>query len=254
MAASWQTARVMLACCRTNRLFGGIANTSTRLVWRCLASQGDMPQKPKRPRGTFMLFSMEKRQQVINENPHLSFPEIAKVIGKMWRELSDDEKEPYRSQARENSETYLEEMENFRASLTEEEEQMLEEQEEQAKSNKAKRRYKQVLKKLERPKRPLHAYSIFLGSKLKQASGSITDKMAEVSKEWKEMSEEEKAKYYESAAQAKEDYEAAMEEWETKMMEQGNISVIRKSKQQQDSEKDNKQRRRKTGDSEEPPF
>ncbi|XP_038060037.1 transcription factor A, mitochondrial-like isoform X2 [Patiria miniata] len=232
---------------------------SSRLVvrvnWRCLVSAADIPQRPKRPSGTFMIFSLEKRQQVIKENPSMNIPEIAKVVGKMWRELSEDEKESYRSQSRQNMEDYMEEMETFKASLTEEEERMLEEQTQQAKSNKAKRKHKQELRKLEKPKRPLTAYSVFLQSKLKNASGSVTGKMAAVSKEWKEMSEEEKTTYYESAARTKQDYEAAMVDWEAKMEEQGNMSVIRKYRPRRDSGQDKKSNpRRHITDDEEAPF
>ena len=44
----------------------------------------------------FMKFSQVHRQKVRDENPKMSMPEVAKVLGAMWRDLSDKKKEQYK--------------------------------------------------------------------------------------------------------------------------------------------------------------
>ena len=44
----------------------------------------------------FMNFSNEHRQEVRDENPDMSMTEVAKELGRMWRELSQDEKDEYK--------------------------------------------------------------------------------------------------------------------------------------------------------------
>jgi len=48
----------------------------------------------------FMTFSNEHRQDVRDENPSLKMTEIASLLGQMWRDLSDDEKDEYRSECK----------------------------------------------------------------------------------------------------------------------------------------------------------
>jgi len=48
---------------------------------------------------SFMAFSMEKRPEVKEENPKMKFGDIAKTIGRLWKELSDEEKEEYKQKA-----------------------------------------------------------------------------------------------------------------------------------------------------------
>jgi hypothetical protein len=43
----------------------------------------------------FQIFCLEKRKEIIEANPTLSYPEITSVLGRMWRSLSHDEKMHY---------------------------------------------------------------------------------------------------------------------------------------------------------------
>ena len=54
------------------------------------------PNAPKRPENAYMKFCREKRETVRSENPTMKLGDIAKVLGKMWNELSEDEKESYK--------------------------------------------------------------------------------------------------------------------------------------------------------------
>lgn len=44
----------------------------------------------------FMKFSNATRQQVMDENPGLPITEIAKILGSMWRAMSDAEKNAWK--------------------------------------------------------------------------------------------------------------------------------------------------------------
>ena len=43
------------------------------------------------------MFSKENRQKVKDENPDITFGQIGKKLGEMWRALSDKEKEEYKA-------------------------------------------------------------------------------------------------------------------------------------------------------------
>jgi len=53
--------------------------------------------KAKKPLKGFMLFSQEHRPKVKEENPDISFGQIGKKLGEMWRALNDEEKEKYKN-------------------------------------------------------------------------------------------------------------------------------------------------------------
>lgn len=51
----------------------------------------------KKPLSGFMLFSKEHRPKIKEDNPDISFGQIGKKLGEMWRALSDKEKEAYKA-------------------------------------------------------------------------------------------------------------------------------------------------------------
>lgn len=53
--------------------------------------------KPKRAPGAFMLFSKEKRPDVLAANPGIAFGDVGRKLGEMWGKLSDAEKAKYKS-------------------------------------------------------------------------------------------------------------------------------------------------------------
>ncbi|CEM12651.1 unnamed protein product [Vitrella brassicaformis CCMP3155] len=52
---------------------------------------------------------MERRPEVKEENPTMAFGEIAKLLGAEWKEMSDEDKQPYKDQAAEDKERYEQE-------------------------------------------------------------------------------------------------------------------------------------------------
>ncbi|WP_339047573.1 hypothetical protein [Spiroplasma endosymbiont of Colias croceus] len=67
-----------------------------------------MSNKIKRPMNAYMLFSKEKRSEIIQQNPELKskVAEIAKLIGNHWKEMTNEEKSKYVKMAEENKKIY----------------------------------------------------------------------------------------------------------------------------------------------------
>ena len=68
--------------------------STLHLVLR-LRGGGNNESKPKRKPNAYMNFVKKIRPEVVKENPDLSFTDIGKRMGEMWRALTDDEKKKY---------------------------------------------------------------------------------------------------------------------------------------------------------------
>jgi high mobility group protein B2 len=62
--------------------------------------------KIKKPVSSYVIYSNLKRAEVKSKNPKLSPKEILSLLGKMWKELSDDDKEEYKELAAEDKARY----------------------------------------------------------------------------------------------------------------------------------------------------
>lgn len=67
-----------------------------------------MSNKVKRPMNAYMLFSKEKRGEIIQQKPELKskVTEVAKLIGNHWKEMTDEEKAKYQNLALEDKQRY----------------------------------------------------------------------------------------------------------------------------------------------------
>lgn len=68
---------------------------------------------PKAPVSGYVLFQKERRQNLMAENPDLTFYEVTKLIGREWSSMGTKDKQPYIEKANGDRERYLEEMEEF---------------------------------------------------------------------------------------------------------------------------------------------
>ena len=62
----------------------------------------------------FLFFSNEKRQEMQQNNPDMRMTDITSKLGEMWREMSDEAKQPYVEKSKEARERYHKEQEVYR--------------------------------------------------------------------------------------------------------------------------------------------
>jgi hypothetical protein len=68
------------------------------------------PNAPKRPTTSFLYFSVEMRPKIKEKNPEMTFGELGKKIGELFRALTPDEKEKYETKAKEDKIRYTKEL------------------------------------------------------------------------------------------------------------------------------------------------
>ena len=143
---------------------------------RTIVSHGFATQsKVKRPPTAYQLFASENRAHFVAENPEKKPREVNRALSDKWKEMSEEEKSPYK-----NARAFKMEI------------------------------YNAPLKKL--PKKPPTPFGLFLKenfSRVEAVLGAGTGAPAivsELSKEWKSLSDEEKE-------QMKQKYEKMMEEY-----------------------------------------
>jgi len=71
------------------------------------------PVPPKRSKSSYIFFSMEERKQ--EDVSSLDFKESTKLISERWKELADDEKAPFKQQAKDDKQRYARELKKFEA-------------------------------------------------------------------------------------------------------------------------------------------
>jgi HMG (high mobility group) box len=64
------------------------------------------PAAPKKACSSFLYFSQEKRTEIKTERPKLKNTDVSRLLGEMWRNLSDEERAPYVERERCERERY----------------------------------------------------------------------------------------------------------------------------------------------------
>lgn len=72
------------------------------------------PSMPKRPKSAYILFCQEHRPKIKASQPNAKLPDIARALGKLWKEVSADEKKKHEKASSEDKQRYLEEMEKYK--------------------------------------------------------------------------------------------------------------------------------------------
>mmetsp|Transcript_30659 Transcript_30659/g.37442 ORF Transcript_30659/g.37442 Transcript_30659/m.37442 type:complete len:536 (-) Transcript_30659:135-1742(-) len=72
------------------------------------------PSAPKRPMSAFLHYAKSKRQTVKKDHPGLTNSEISKLLGKMWKGMTDDDKRLHCEWEEEERKTYNENMKKWR--------------------------------------------------------------------------------------------------------------------------------------------
>lgn len=74
------------------------------------------PNAPKRGKTSFMFYSTEMRAKIKADNPDLSFGDLGKKIGEMFKALPPAEKAKYEKKAADAKVKYQEEMKKYKQS------------------------------------------------------------------------------------------------------------------------------------------
>ena len=70
---------------------------------------------PKKATTSYFAFTADKRDEVKRKNPDLKMTEHAKILGDMWRKMSDKDKKPYMDMVEKDKKRYEQEMELYHA-------------------------------------------------------------------------------------------------------------------------------------------
>ena len=60
-----------------------------------LQTKKHSPHHIKRPMNAFMVFSHMERKKIIEQQPDIHNAEVSKALGKLWKDLSEDDRSPY---------------------------------------------------------------------------------------------------------------------------------------------------------------
>ncbi|KAF9957998.1 Oligosaccharide translocation protein rft1 [Mortierella alpina] len=71
---------------------------------------------PKRPRNSYIFFTLMKRDDIKKKHPEFKPTEITKMLGEEWQKLSESEKESYGAMAEDDKKRYQTEMEHYDSS------------------------------------------------------------------------------------------------------------------------------------------
>jgi len=69
---------------------------------------------PKRPKTAYIFYCSDQRAKVKEEDPSLKFGDIAKKLSSQWKEMSEEEKDPYVKMAQQDKERYQKESSSYK--------------------------------------------------------------------------------------------------------------------------------------------
>ncbi|VEU37919.1 unnamed protein product [Pseudo-nitzschia multistriata] len=172
------------------------------------------PNKPKQVTTAFMIFSNTNRERFRTENPDLNFGDLAKLIGKKYKELSKEELAELEKKVEKDKLRYEREMKNYTPS------EELEDSEPKGK--------RKVTKKKKDPNAPKRATSAFFfySTKMRpiikeeEPDIKFTDMGKRIGEKWRELSSEDKKEFEAMAELDKERYKKEMAKYEAKKQEE----------------------------------
>jgi RNase P protein component len=189
-----------------------------------------VPDKPKRPLTPYFRFIQDHRESLIKQHPNWKVTQISVQCASDWKMIDSSAKEKYEKDYKEEMEKYAAKHVQYLKSLTDEQKVALEEYSNEVKRSRVKRQKRKKLRDTHKPKRPIGAYMLFVMDQAKSNPDKMYSQLlADLKGKWADMSKSEKAKYTEAAAIAKAKYDKELVEWELKMIEEGNLDVVRQS-------------------------
>jgi len=74
---------------------------------RSLATRQDIPEPPKKPLSSYIMFANENGSQLRKSNPTMKLGDIGKKLGEQWRDLDANAKERYNRMSRDGRSSYV---------------------------------------------------------------------------------------------------------------------------------------------------
>ncbi|KAK0057641.1 FACT complex subunit SSRP1-A [Biomphalaria pfeifferi] len=73
---------------------------------------------PRAPVTGYVLYAMDRRKEIKESHPDITFPEVTKILGQEWSSMASEIKEKYLAAAEEDKKRYREELKAFKSSET----------------------------------------------------------------------------------------------------------------------------------------
>lgn len=170
---------------------------------------------------------MEKRSQIVKENPSLTIQQVTKTISEQWKQLNPEEKQKYNYLALQDREKYDEALLKYKAQLTPEQTELLDNEADAKRKDKEKRKLKKELKNEGKPKAPMAPFAIYVKEHF--TGTSLVNAMKELKSGWEQLSPVEKEKYSIQFQRSKQQYVADLANWENQMIAEGKSHLVRVS-------------------------
>uniref|UniRef100_F7AM14 HMG box domain-containing protein n=1 Tax=Ciona intestinalis TaxID=7719 RepID=F7AM14_CIOIN len=189
--------------------------------------------RPKRPLTSFFLFLGEKRKQP--QYAGLRVYEVTKVAAEEWKQMDENEKQPYVDEMKASFSTFHERYQEYLNQLSDLEIHDLKIDRMTKREEKEKKREKQMKLRLGEPKRARSAYTFFMINKLKSVPlKDKSDFSAAVQKcahEWNALSLESKEVFQAMADKDKVRHHNEMQEFIARVKEEDKIYLLPKVEQ-----------------------
>ncbi|XP_062599792.1 micronuclear linker histone polyprotein-like [Saccostrea cucullata] len=206
-----------------------------------------IPEPPKRPSSSYLLFFKDHHDQVQAEldtdmGEKAPSTRVMAEIGKLWKSLPKAEAQVYKDKAKKLSEEYKKKKEAWKENLTPLQEEVIRQQKMDHDEALNERKLKKLFKETEKPRRPKRAQAINLmdnadlESLLKEGGGDQKEKFTKYihakTEKWKSLPEEEKEALRELASeqnkQAESNYHKKLAEWVLRMYDEGMLDAVTK--------------------------
>ncbi|NWI11832.1 TFAM factor, partial [Crypturellus soui] len=154
--------------------------------------------------------------------------ELVKTLAGVWRELPVSEKQVYEEAGQADWQKYREDVAKYNAQLTPAEAAALKEERQRRTLRRRLRQKKRELTALGKPKKPRHAFNIFVAENYPEGQGSSpTAKLKNLYDKWQKLPSSQKQTYLQLSEDDKVRYENEMKSWEAKMVELGREDLLR---------------------------
>lgn len=183
-----------------------IHSTSCQLR-KTIEEKCGLPKKPDRPLTGYVRFIKERMALIRETNPQLKSSTLIPQIAKMWKSLSETQKQEYSQPYKDEKSNYVAQMIEYNRSLTEDDKKLIKVTRAKIVARKEGLNKLKLCDELGRPKRPTNGYMKYFHEKLRSRDGIVgtkkefSDYARQVSNDWRALSDDEREKYKTSPAE-----------------------------------------------------